>query len=119
MVSPPDGQFFGLVHVLAAAVVALARVAFRVLVGQHGALGLHHPRAGVVFRGDELDMLFLATLFLTDSGKDLVVKSLDGHAVVEHAIPLAAWGGRYHSDPWWKAAHFTQKPTDKEARLRE
>ena len=57
---PVDGQLLGHVHVLAAAVVALARVAFGVLVGQLAALGLHHPRAGVVLARDQLDVVFLA-----------------------------------------------------------
>jgi hypothetical protein len=47
-----NGQTLGHIHVFAAAVVALARIAFRVLVGQYRALGLQHTRAGVVFRGD-------------------------------------------------------------------
>ncbi len=55
-----DGQLLGDVDVLAAAVVALARIAFGVLVGQHRALRLEHARAGVVLRGDQLDVLFLA-----------------------------------------------------------
>ena len=106
---PLDRQILSLVHILAAAVVALAGVTFRVLVGQRGALGLHHAGAGVVLRGDQLDMLFLATLFLADSGENLVVESLDGHVVVKHGVPLAGSG----SFSWavalrarWKAAHF-------------
>ena len=59
-----DGQLFGDIHELAAAVVALARIAFGVLVGQHRTLGLEHARAGVVFRGDQLDVIFLALFSL-------------------------------------------------------
>ena len=43
-----DGQGFNLVHMLAAAVVALAWVAFGVFVGQAAALGFHDAFAGVV-----------------------------------------------------------------------
>ncbi len=43
-----DGQGFDFVDVLAATVVALARIAFGVLVGQAAALGLHYALAGVV-----------------------------------------------------------------------
>jgi hypothetical protein len=50
----------GDVDVLAAAVVALARVALGVLVRQHGTLRLHHARARVVLRRDQLDVIFLA-----------------------------------------------------------
>jgi hypothetical protein len=38
-------------------------------------------------------MLFLAALFLTNGGKNLVVESLNGHVVVKHAGPLIN-GGR-------------------------
>jgi hypothetical protein len=51
-----------LVHVLAATVVALARIAFGVFVGQAAALGFHHALAGVVLRRDQLDVIFLALL---------------------------------------------------------
>ncbi|MNV18417.1 hypothetical protein D3C71_1092400 [compost metagenome] len=44
-----DGQALCLVHDLAAAVIALARIAFGVLVGQLRADGGHHCRGGVVF----------------------------------------------------------------------
>ncbi len=59
-----DGQLLDDVHVFAAAVVALARIAFGVFVGQLGTLRLHHARAGVVLRGDQLDVLFLTHHFL-------------------------------------------------------
>ena len=55
-----DGELLGHVHEFAAAVVTLARITFRVLVGQHRALGLEHARTGVVLRGDQLDVVFLA-----------------------------------------------------------
>ena len=87
-----DRQILSLIHILAAAIVALAGITFRVLVGQRCALRLHHTGAGVVLRGDQLDMLFLATLFLADSGENLVVESLDGHVVVKHGVPLAGSG---------------------------
>src|SRR5690606_28978020 len=44
-----DGQLLDLVDVFAATVVALARIAFGVLVGQAAALGFHHTLAAVVF----------------------------------------------------------------------
>ena len=55
-----DGELLGDVDEFAAAVVALARIAFGVLVGEHRALGFEHARAGVVLRGDQLDVIFLA-----------------------------------------------------------
>src|SRR5690606_30378605 len=61
-----DGQLLGHVDVLAAAVVALVRIALGVLVGQHAALGLQHARAGVVLAGDQLDMVLLAAGLVGD-----------------------------------------------------
>ncbi len=55
-----DRQTLGDVDELAAAVVALAGITLGVLVRQHRALGLEHPRARVVLGGDQLDVVFLA-----------------------------------------------------------
>ncbi|MCY1554788.1 hypothetical protein D9M68_913890 [compost metagenome] len=72
------------IHMLAATVVALARITFGVLVGQLGALGLHHLRAGVVLRGDQLDMVFL-TLGLAANGiEERRVKIGQGDTLMEH-----------------------------------
>jgi hypothetical protein len=65
-----DGQLLGDIDVLAAAVVALAGVAFGVLVGQLRALGFH-DRGLVVFRRDQFDVVFLtlgAAVFGLDGG---------------------------------------------------
>ena len=51
------------IHVFAAAVPALAGVAFGVFVGQHRALGLHDGGADEVFAGDQLDVFLLALPF--------------------------------------------------------
>ena len=61
-----DRQLLGDVDELAAAVVALARIPFGVFVGQLRALRRHHGDAGIVFRGDELDLLFLAKVLAGD-----------------------------------------------------
>ena len=61
-----DGQLLGHVHIFAATVVALARVAFGVLVGELGALRGHHGRGGVVLAGDQLDVVFLALVLGLD-----------------------------------------------------
>ena len=82
-----DGQLLGLVDEFATTVVTLGRVALGVLVGEYGTLGLHHPRTGVVFRGDELDMLLLATLLRLDGREQLVVITLDTHLFAEHRPP--------------------------------
>ena len=79
-----DGQLLDHIDVLAASIVTLARVAFGVLVGQFGPLGLHHLGAGVVFRGDQLDMVFLALRLATDGVKQCRVEIRQGEAFVEH-----------------------------------
>ena len=56
-----DGDLLDLVHKLAAAVVAMAGVAFRVLVRQHTAHGRHHGGGDDVLAGDQLNVLALAS----------------------------------------------------------
>ena len=53
LAEPFDGEVLDLVDHLAAAVIALARIAFRVFVGADGADGFHHLVADIVFRGDQ------------------------------------------------------------------
>ncbi len=69
-----DGELFDDVHVLAATVVALARVALGVLVGQDRALRLHHRNGGVVLRGDHFQAVTLAAQFGVDLGGDFRVQ---------------------------------------------
>ena len=105
---PLNGEGLGLVHVFTAAVIALAGIALSVFIGQRGALGRQHARAGVVFRGNQLDMLLLATLLFRDGREYLVVESLDAHVFVEHGVPLAGWRGIWLR-PEMKGAHSTPK----------
>ena len=69
-----DGQLLGDVDVLAAAVVAAARVALGVLVGQDGALGFHHGARGEVFGGDHFQGAALAAKFLVQDGGDFGIE---------------------------------------------
>jgi hypothetical protein len=55
-----QGEALHHVGVLAPAVVAPPRVAFRVLVGEDGAHGLEHGFGHEVLRGDELELMPLA-----------------------------------------------------------
>ena len=82
-----DSQLFGLVYEFAAAVVTLGRITLGILVGQDRALGLQHPRAGVIFRGDEFDMFFLATLLGLYGREQLVVITFYTHLFAEHRRP--------------------------------
>ncbi len=79
-----DGQLLGHVDVLASAVIALAGIAFRILVGQLAALRFHHRRAGVVFRSDQFDMILLAAVFVLDRGPQFGVGHGDGVFAGEH-----------------------------------
>ncbi len=72
-----DGERLRLVDELAAAVVALAGVAFRVLVGQHRTLRPHDSLRSVVLRSDQFDMLFLATLLQFDRFGKVRVEGLE------------------------------------------
>ena len=65
-----DGQLFDDVHVLAAAVVALARITLGVLIGQLRALGLHYGGRGVVLTRNQLDVGLLARVFEFNGGPE-------------------------------------------------
>jgi len=79
-----DRQLLGQVHKLAPPVVALARIAFRILVRQHRALRLQHPRAGIVLRGDQLDVIFLASPLAGHRLGQFRIKPGYRHRGIEH-----------------------------------
>ncbi len=89
-----DGELLDLVDVLAATVITLARITLGVLVGQAATLRLHHPLAAVVFRGDQLDVRFLALLFLIHCREQRVIVTLNLILLAEHLdSPAAPVGG--------------------------
>ena len=97
---PLLGEPLGDVDVLAAAVVALARQAFGVLVGQPAALGLHDRGRDVVLARDELDLVVLAA-------------ALPLHRLPEHGVDAPRstpsrrpWPGRWS----WLADSFLPVP---------
>ena len=51
----PDGYLFYGVHIFAAAVIAVAGIAFRVFIGEERALRFQHRFAGVVLRRYKVD----------------------------------------------------------------
>jgi hypothetical protein len=64
-----DRELLDLIDDLAPAVVALAGIPLRVLVGRHGAHGLEDGGPGEVLGGDQLDLAALALeLFAKESG---------------------------------------------------
>jgi len=85
LLEPVDGELLGNVDELAAAVITLAGVALGVLVGELGALGLHHRRRRIVLRGNELDVLFLPPVLRLDRAPELrVYLGNGGLGAVEH-----------------------------------
>ena len=66
------------VDVFATAVVAFARVAFGVFIGQLRTLRFHHRRAGVVFGRDQFDVVLLALDFLRHRDGELRVNVGNG-----------------------------------------
>ena len=71
------GQLLDHVHILATAVIALARVAFRVFVGQHTARRLHDRRTGIVLAGDHLQAVLLTLNFGVDRSPNCGILSLN------------------------------------------
>ena len=68
---PVDRELLDLVDDLAAAVVAAAGIALRVLVRGHGADRLEHARPGEVLRCDQLDLVALALELTPEQSGDL------------------------------------------------
>lgn len=60
-------QFFGIIDILAAAIISLARVAFGVFIGHYLAHGLENGMANMVFRSDQFEFFVLAPNFILDS----------------------------------------------------
>ena len=73
-----DRQLLGDVDELAAAIIAAARIALRIFVGHHRALRFEHGARDDVFRGDQLDLVPLATQFQVDGAGDLRVRLREG-----------------------------------------
>ncbi|COY87113.1 Uncharacterised protein [Mycobacterium tuberculosis] len=76
-----DSQLLDTVDEFTATVVAPARVAFGVLVGQDRTLGLHHGQRCIVLRSDHLQAGFLTAQLAVDQGGDVRVEG--GQGVVE------------------------------------
>jgi hypothetical protein len=86
-----DGDRLDLVDEFAAAVVALARIALGVLVGQDRALGLKHGLGDDVLRSDEFDLVLLTTQLQTDPIEDVAVRR--GEVRAEEGGQGGSWCG--------------------------
>jgi hypothetical protein len=80
-------QILGDIHGVAAAVVAPAGIALRVLVGQHRAQRSQHGPADIVLRRNQLDAAALAPVFGLDRLEDLVVLQAQLMARVGGSVP--------------------------------
>ena len=86
---PVDGQLLHHVGKLAAAVVAAAGVALRILVGEHAAGGLQDSLAHEILRGNEFQLVGLTPSFPIDGVENLRIDQrkascevgVDGHGV--------------------------------------
>src|SRR5262249_31268375 len=68
-----DGELLDHVNILAAAVVAPARIAFGIFIGQQCAGGVEHGTRYDILGGDQLDLVLLPLELVFDGGKDLGV----------------------------------------------
>ena len=120
-----NGQLFHLVHILAAAVVAVTGVAFGVFVGQHTAHGRHYGRRNNVLAGDQLNVLALADQLPLHGGAQFRVGALHKTNGIHHVLvhfPFTslnckkyyadrsqrAFGGKHPVDPGIKASGGVQ-----------
>ena len=67
-------RFSETVDILAAAIVAAARIAFGILVGHHRALRFHDSAGDDVLGSDQLDLVLLARQFQRDGLRDLGIR---------------------------------------------
>src|SRR5690606_26994757 len=102
-----DGPYPNHAAVSAPGVVPLARVALGVLLREHAALSFHDGRAGVVFRGDQLDMFFLTLSFLLHGGIKVGVETGDSQITAEHGGPLEISWRRKVSRAFYPILGFT------------
>ncbi len=100
-----DRELLGDVDELAAAVVALAGIPLGVFVSQHRTLGRQHAPAGVVFGGNQFDMIFLALGLAAHGGVQGGIELRNRQRGPEHRQSLRLvtkqWGAGYfsRSDP--------------------
>ena len=86
-----DGEVLDNVDVFAAAVPSASRVALGILIGEAGALGLHHSLAGEVLRRDQLDVLELAMMLRSDGFGDLRVGLRERAGAIEGGVGVVCF----------------------------
>ena len=78
------GQALDGVHVLAAPVIAPARIPFGVLVGKHAAHGPKHTPRDIVLAGNQFDAVRLPILFRADGIHHFLIKPFLRLALLRH-----------------------------------
>ena len=89
---PLNSQVFNNIDEFATAVVAAARVAFRIFIGQHRPLPLEYGARHEVLRGDHFQGVLLALTFQIECFGDLRVKLREGSlkhgsSLLSHTTP--------------------------------
>ena len=70
-----NSQAFRYIHALAATVITVGRITFRILIGHDAAHCFHDCNAGVVLRGDHFQVALLAQFFHFNGVKDFLVNN--------------------------------------------
>jgi hypothetical protein len=81
-----ERERLGNVDEFAAAVIALAGIAFGVLVRQLRALCFHHRVADVILRRDQLDVIFLPEILCGNRLPEMRIAAGDGIGTGEHGV---------------------------------
>ena len=77
---PLNGQGLSDINKFAAAIIAAARIALGIFIGQDRALRLKHGARDNIFRGDQLNLGLLTLQLMRDTGEQLRVGVLDRSA---------------------------------------
>ncbi len=84
------GNFFHYIDILAAAVIAFARISFGIFVGQHAAHSSHDRGGNDIFGGNEFQIVTLALKFLLHCSADFRIgagnKANGVHHILVHAF---------------------------------
>ena len=90
---PLARQILDHVGKLASAVIALAGIALRILVGEYGTGGFKHSLADKIFRSNQLQPFMLAANFVVDSVRNLRINFIEraGHVRIFHGLDTGSY----------------------------
>ena len=66
-----DGKLFGHINMFATAIITPTGIALGIFIGQHRALHLHHRLGNNIFRGNQLNLVFLARQFAAQNAGNI------------------------------------------------